>query len=76
MNDHGDGTHQPCLASTIAELYDLGFLHHYGSIESPPNIDKAVAFYKQAADQGDGHSMYQLGVIYAEGLGNVGKDVD
>lgn len=60
----------------VDALNDLGYLYHLGcgkgtiwddsEDDFPPDINKAVAAYSQAANQGSAYAMYNLGELYKD----------
>ena len=60
----------------VDALNDLGYLYHLGcgkgtiwddsEDDFPPDINKAVAKYSQAANQGNPYAMYNLGELYKD----------
>jgi TPR repeat protein len=55
--------------------YRLGMLYVIGEL-LPPDSSKAIEYLRQAADQGNPRSQYELAQLYAEGIGEPRSTAD
>jgi SEL1 protein len=47
----------------------IGDFYYYGKLELGSDLKKASEYYRSAAEKKDGHSMFNLGIMYQFGLG-------
>ena len=55
--------------TTAQEMYETGFDFHYGKNGQPKDDEKAVEWFRKAADQGHAEAQAQLGYMYLYGYG-------
>ena len=59
------------LAQTL-----LGDIESGGLVSGQPRLDRSVALYKKAAEQGDRNALFNLARVYRAGMGDVPKDTE
>ena len=59
------------LAQTL-----LGDIEAGGLVSGQPRLGRSVALYKKAAEQGDRNALFNLALVYRDGMGDVSKDAE
>lgn len=70
-SDRSDNSQAPKSGHQMA---DLGWRYESGAGGLPKDDVQAVAWYRKAADAGDGEGMNRLGIMYERGRGGLPKD--